>query len=503
MGLWRFLTTPRGPFVAKAEAREPATTARRSYAAAKTNRLRGGWLTQGYGPNQEIKVSLSILRARSRELEQNNGWGRKFFRMVRDNIIGENGMILQSRAVTRRGKADEAARNLIEAAWRVWTRNPDLDVAGWLTWWEIEQLIATAVARDGEAVLRWVDDPRAPMATCLQVLESDYIPDDYNALSANGNRIWMGVETDRYGRRVAYYLHTSHPGETMLPWVAHRGRFYERVPAEQIIHIYVTERAGQLRGVPWTASAILDAKMLAAFLDSMVDKARLEAAKMGFIEQDEDAVAYKGQGTDEAGAVIAEVEPGVIELLGPGQKFKALDFTATSDVSAFTKTVLRRVAGGLGVSYNALANDLEGVNFSSLRKGALEEQDMWKTMQAWLMRRLHMKVFDRWLDGALLTGSLGNLGFADRARLADADWQPRRWQWVDPTKEVGAQKTAVECGFKSRLQVIREQGFDPDQVDEEIAADEFIPQGAASGAANEPAPVTDEEGEEIGEVANG
>jgi capsid protein len=39
---------------------------------------------------------------------------------------------------------------------------------------------------------------------------------------------------------------------------------------------------------------------------------------------------------------------------------------------------------------------------------------------------------------------------------------------IDPGKEIDADKEAVKAGFKSRAQVIREAGNDPDEVLEEI-----------------------------------
>ena len=47
--------------------------------------------------------------------------------------------------------------------------------------------------------------------------------------------------------------------------------------------------------------------------------------------------------------------------------------------------------------------------------------------------------------------------------------------WVDPKKEIEADKLAVEAGFKSRPQVIRERGGDPAAVDKERENDTSAP----------------------------
>ena len=50
-------------------------------------------------------------------------------------------------------------------------------------------------------------------------------------------------------------------------------------------------------------------------------------------------------------------------------------------------------------------------------------------------------------------------------------WQPRRWQWVDPLKEMEANRSAVELRTRSISDIIREQGKDPNETWAELAND--------------------------------
>jgi hypothetical protein len=52
-------------------------------------------------------------------------------------------------------------------------------------------------------------------------------------------------------------------------------------------------------------------------------------------------------------------------------------------------------------------------------------------------------------------------------------WRTPKWDWVDPLKDVQAEKAAVDAGFKARSAVIEERGEDPEIVDEQIAADQM------------------------------
>ncbi len=45
------------------------------------------------------------------------------------------------------------------------------------------------------------------------------------------------------------------------------------------------------------------------------------------------------------------------------------------------------------------------------------------------------------------------------------------WAYIHPVQDMQAQKLAVRNGFKSRSEVVSEQGYDSEQIDDEIAAD--------------------------------
>ena len=65
-------------------------------------------------------------------------------------------------------------------------------------------------------------------------------------------------------------------------------------------------------------------------------------------------------------------------------------------------------------------------------------------------------------------------GASEHGHLAayyDVKWIPPGFAWVDPLKDIKAQVMAVRAGFKSRAEVVSEQGYDADAIDREIAAD--------------------------------
>lgn len=444
----------------------------RSYAAAAVDRLTADLVSVNTTAGSELRRALALMRARSRDLERNNDYARRFFGLLQDNVVGSAGVKLQMDVRTARGRPDDVANRRIEEAWRRWQRVGSCTVDGRLSWCDAQRLFIRSVARDGEAFVRHVVGRGAenPFNYALQFVESDHL-DENNCQSAKGGtgEIYMSVELNEWGRPVAYHVTPYHPGDDSF-----RGRSYGqavRVPAREMIHGFLCERITQTRGAPWIVSALVRLAHLERYEEAEVVAARLGASKMGFYYT-ETGDEYQGDEDedDEGGPQLLEFEPGIFEELPDGTKFEGFDPQhPNSAFDSFVKSVLRGVASGLNVSYNSLANDLEGVNYSSIRHGALTERDTWRALQTWTIEHFHEQVFRRWLPNAILTGEV-NLRMGDLNRYLDGvRWRPRGWQWVDPLKEVTAHEKAIANRLNSRSRIVAEQGGDFDEILADVA----------------------------------
>ncbi len=161
---------------------------------------------------------------------------------------------------------------------------------------------------------------------------------------------------------------------------------------------------------------------------------------------------------------------GVFEELPESVKdFKTFDPDYPhAQFESFDKSMLRGHASGLNVAHHALANDLEGVNFSSIRAGVLEDRESWKALQSMLTGRLCRPVFDPALRFALAAGHLvvGQtvLDVERFDRYRQAAWLGRRWAWVDPKKDLEAAKLLYDMGGTSLSAIMRDLGLDPETI---------------------------------------
>lgn len=474
MKLWPFTRSKpaeQAPAQARKRGMRSHSTAVRMFTGASVDRFGTAWGTQPLTADEVINKNQRILVARSREQAANNDYAKKFLRLCRNNIVGPKGVLLQAKSIDNSGKLDTAANEAIELAFDAWGHKANCDVTGKLSWRAIQAACINSAAKDGEFFVRLVFGADAgPWGFSLQLLDPQRCPVDMveDRLN-NGNFIRQGIEFNRYGRPIAYYFSTVDESDENYRWA---GRDFVRIPAGEILHGFTDDMVGQKRGLPWMATSLFRMRHLGGMEEAALINARAGANKMGFIEWDENT----GPEYDEDDELIIDSEPGEFNVLPQGARIK--DWSPqypNGEFAGFSKQMLRGMASGMGVPYNELANDLEGVNFSSIRQGTLDSRENWKELQEWLIENLHQPVFEAWLPRALLSGRITVKGRSLKPeridRYSQIEWQPRRWQWIDPSSDVAAAEKAKNNGLTSPSRIIRESGNDPDAVWKETASD--------------------------------
>jgi len=433
---------------------------------AAGGRLTMDWVASILSADQEIKGNIRMLRARARELSRNNPVAKSYLKILTANVLGEKGIGYKPQVRNNDKSLNTAFNQKIEDAWKDWGTFGNCTVDGKLSFRGVQTLVLKNIATDGEVFVRKVLGFPNKYRFAVQVIDADQVDPTFNRYAEKGqNEIRMGVEVDEWGRPVAYHVNERHPSDL-------GGSFIRtRIPADQILHLYDPERVNQTRGITWFHPCMFELRMLGGYVEAELIAARTGAAKMGFLEST-DAAAFV-EPNDEAKYRI-EAQPGVIEQIPPGLKFTAWspDHPASA-FPAFVKAMLRFVASSMGVSYNALASDLEGVNYSSMRSGLLIERDQWKMLQSLLKEQMLQPIFEPWISMALLSGAL-SLDSRDPARFCAGKWEPRGWVWVDPLKDVQATILGIGAGLTSRDAAISEQGGDVEEVFEQLKEEDDL-----------------------------
>jgi lambda family phage portal protein len=430
-----------------------------------TDRLLSGWDTSSKHIDEYLDAELEKLRARSRRMIRNNPFGKKFVSTLRSNVIGPVGVQVQ--AQTLRGQnLDSAANEALEQAFKLWSERY-ADVNGTHSFLDFQNMAISCAGQDGEFLFR--KSYTGPHGFQLRILDVERIDSKKNHATTGGGEIRLGVEYDRGGRRIRYHFRTS------------KGEPYS-VRAEEIIHGFVPEWPEQSRGIPWMHASLERTKHLEKYEEAAIIKARSTASTMAVLSSNPgDEFTGDEQDPNNPGQTLQEYEPGTIQDIG-NRTIHNIDSDYPHEMYAsFVKTQLQSIASGLGISYASLSSDLEGVNYSSIRTGVLEDREIFKGLQNWFIRSLIVKVYEEWVTHAVARGVVRINGTGKLSRPIDdylrAHYQGRRWAWVDPQKDAASQQMAIAADLKSRSAIIRELGEDPETVWREIQRErEFMAQ---------------------------
>lgn len=437
---------------------------RRSYDGAKVGRLTADWLALTSSGDAELYGDLSTLRNRSRSLCRDNVYARRARSIFQSNIVG-TGIRMQSIRLDGGGNRREEENRSIEMAWWHWTMGNGCHTGGMLSLTEILRLAIAEVFEAGEVLLRFVERPfgnsKIPLA--IEVIEAERLVTAAKVqILPNGNQIRMGVEVDEWGRPQAYWVYRGHPGDSIFR--GYNSQEHLRIPAEECVHLYVCNRWPQTRGEPWMATVIRRLRDIDMYSKAELVAARAAANVMGFIRTPE------GPLDDEKKEEAEESLPlsaGEILRLNSGEEFQGFSPNRpNAALDPFLRFMVREVATGIGISYEALSRDYSKSNYSSSRLSILDDRQAFRVLQNWLILKFLYPLYRRWFRAAALAGafSVKAASSEEDAWIESVRFQAPGWSWIDPTKEVSAYVAAVQAGFTTVSDVIAQTGGDAEDT---------------------------------------
>ena len=434
--------------------------------------LFGDFLGDGGSADEQIRQRLQISVQRSRKLARTNPYANRYFALYLANVIGEDGLVLKPRVRRIGGDPDALANRRLMEEWAAWGAAGNCTLDGELSWREVEDLAAVSWQRDGEMLIRLIRGKDLNRwGFVVEPIEADRLDLNLSTLRG-GNEIRMGIEYELKTRKiVAYWILNAHPGDHTIERGSQR---HTRVPVSDILHLFTRDRIGQGRGTPRLEPAMARLQMLGGYEEAEVVAARAGSSKFGVVTTETGAEYTGDADQDEADAgdaeqVFSDFGQGTVEQLAEGQKFELINPThPTSQFEAAIKSFLRGISAGLPVNYNSLANDLEGVNFSSLRHGNLAERDQWRREQQQFYTRVSHPVYGAWLESSLMSDAIAPLMPGSIDRYLNVKWGGKRWPWIDPLKEAKGNEAALPFYGKTVTEIAQERGRTVRDIAQEI-----------------------------------
>lgn len=423
-----------------------ARKALRGFEAASRGRRTSGWRTSSSDANTEIGQGQGLLRDRARSMRRDNPYAERGVSAISANVVGY-GIVPDPQ-----GRARQKKRAL--KIWKRWAETTACDWDGLGDFYAMQNLAMQSIVESGEVIVRRVWTPGENVLNFqLQLLEADHIDDDKNTMLGDGGWIEQGIEYDAKGKKTHYWLFPQHPGGNIrsLKFSA----VSERIPAEDVAHIFLRKRPGQIRGYSWMAPVILRMRNHDEMEDAVIEQAKIAACFAAIISSDE--VGLTGPSPIKSD-LIERLEPGLIERTAPGESVTFGTPPTFSGYDSYNKQALRAVAVGLGIPNEVLTGDLNGVSFTSGRMGWLE---FGRNIDVWRWHMIVPQLCNRvwgWVNEA---AALSQEGWEESIC---AGWVAPRRDLIDPTKELDALEKEMRLGALSYSGMLKERGINDTQA---------------------------------------
>jgi len=439
--------------------------AQRAYEAAQPSRLRKTKTDPGSG-DAIVERAGESLRLQARHLDENHDLATGVLDCLVNNVVGR-GVAVEPQVKLKNGElATDVNKQLMEL-WEEWIRFPEVT---WEHHWnQMLRLLARHWFRDGEVLLKHVEGTRRDLdhgtivPYSLEMIEADFLPFDLND---EKKRIIHGVEKNVWRRPKAYYLYKDHPGDNHVITLK---RDTKRFAAEKMIHIKIARRISQTRGVSVFANVMTRLEDVKDYELSERLAAKVAASICAYIRKSLDGPT-SGLQVDDTGNRLMKMQPGMIfDNLLPGEEVGMIDSNRpNSMLEQFRNSQLRAVAAGTSTSFSSISKDYRGT-YSSQRQELVEQSVNYGVLREYFTERCVRPIWEKFVDMAVLSGQLEGAGEQINPRsLKKASFQGPVMPWIDPQKEANAEEKMVQAGFKSRAQVIRERGNNPQDVFEQI-----------------------------------
>lgn len=376
----------------------------------------------------------------------------------------------------------EAWERHTENEFAIWAEDRNsCDATGVNDFYELQQLAFISWLTSGD-VFGVLKQEKAtllrPYSLRIHIIEADRISTPYTSLSGsgfwltdgknpdNGNRIFDGVEIDKNGKIVAYWIRNTYPYElTTVSTQWKRVEAYgKRTGLPNIVQVMESERPDQYRGVTFLAPVIEQLLQLRRYTESELAAAVVESGFTAFVTTttSPDNLPFNEVGSEPGEQRVSnsdtdyEMGPNQINVMKPGESITFADPTRPANgFSAFVDAISEQIGAALETPADLIRKSFHA-SYSASRAALLEAWKAFKMRREWFTADWCRPIYEVWFSEAVARGRIYAPGFFTdpllHAAYLGSEWIGPSQGQLDPVKEITAEILACEAGFSTHEQ---------------------------------------------------
>ena len=435
-----------------------------------------GWVIDGGDSEDNIDLYSSTLRQRARDLYAGGGLARSGPQTLTTSVVGwgiQPKPKLDGEFLGMSDDAREETERTILREFRLWAENTMCDAERQQNFYGLQSLAFLSMLMSGDvfALFGMKENKRTPYQTTIRLLEADRIStpetsgDSESRETDSGGRIIDGVEIDKEGEVIRYYIASRSPlaraNNSELIWTP-IDAFGKDTGYPNILHVMTFERPEQRRGIPFVSAEIEGVKQFTRYMNSELAANVVSSMLTAFIVSDsddgkfglEDAVDEEDKVTDDD--IHLELAPGAVYNLPKGKKIETVNpLRSNTQFESFVNTSITILASSMGIPKEVLTKKYES-NYTAARAALL---DFWRTVRVYRTKfnaNFNQPIYEQWLSEAVASGRINAPGFFDDPAIRQAWcgclWMGASMGHVDPLKEANTAERRIANNITTQEQ---------------------------------------------------
>ena len=425
---------------------------------ADTGAFRGDWTQTITSATSIIRSEFKTLCARSELAYRTDAWARRAMQVLATFVVGQ-GIKPYPIIKMNNGELAETATAKLAQDWSRFNDQGMRNGSQQITVYEGQRLEFLTIGVYGNSLCNFVSSkPGSWLRQAMQIIKptrldfgKDNFFDSSNYEQKPKEMIVHGIEIDSYGSPVRFYLEgISKPIDAK----------------NMLLNYYPIETEAYL-GLPWLTPSlgnVWDNQQV--FEDKMKQSRTISRLGVRLNKKDSDGFTLAADSTSDNGESYIDLDyQGFVTAEDGSLSPIKMDDSLRESFSPLLKHNLIQLGVGMGVSYQVLSSDLEGMNFAASRANIINDNRWFRGLFKWYTKTVLQRRYERFVEMENFQGKVPGVSYQnfldDPWYYTQCYWLPMDGEeWVDPLRDAESIKLLYGLGQVTYQEICAMAGKD-------------------------------------------